>query len=109
MKPPQLHQQTAVVAEIQNTKPVLANNLEIEAVGYEDGNESPIYKKTMEASFAPNSTMDFTLDEWESPLEAGEYLLKAKVNDTDSEETWTFEEGFTIEKKAAVLHAKEFE
>lgn len=53
-------------------------------------------------TMAPNSSFDFAID-WENkPLEKGEYRLKMTA--TDGENTWKWDQKFTIDEKGQDLN-----
>jgi hypothetical protein len=100
---------TAVQARIQNSQPVLMENIKVNAEVYKDKDSEPYKTSASEIKMAPNSTIDYTID-WENErLQAGNYLLKLKMD--DGTDQWEWEEPFTIgdEVKAINKEAVEVE
>ena len=84
-----------VVANIQHSQARLTGGVAIQADIYEKNGDSPIASKTMEdVSFAPNSTMPFTI-EWDQALKAGDYRIDMVLTRGDQE--WDFSKEFTIQ------------
>ena len=108
IKPQLVNYRTAVVATIQNSEPVIIQNLNVQASVFKKGDTEVLhesYKENM--SMAPNSTMDFVID-WENQeLEKGEYVLKMQAQTGEKE--WKWVEEFTIEQKEEVLNKQAVE
>lgn len=102
IEPSLVNYRTAVVAQIQNPQPLLMGGVEIKAHVYEAEGTEPIKESEMkEVSFAPNSTMDYVIS-WENQrLEPGEYRLEMTA--VDGDETWEWNEPFTITEEASLL------
>ncbi|MFE0442371.1 DUF916 and DUF3324 domain-containing protein [Aerococcus sp. NPDC058936] len=84
-----------VVAQIQHPQARLTGGVSIQADIFEQNGESLIASKTMEdVSFAPNSTMPFTL-EWDHALKAGDYRIDMVL--TRDGQEWDFTKEFTIQ------------
>lgn len=84
-----------VVAQIQHPQARLTGGVSIQADIFEQNGDSPIASKTMEdVSFAPNSTMPFTI-EWDQALKAGDYRIDMVLTNGDQE--WDFTKEFTIQ------------
>jgi len=100
IQPELVNHRTAVVANLQNSEPVLIKDMTVDAEVYKKGETEPLKSKNQEQiNMAPNSTMNFTID-WENEaLEPGDYILKLKA--THQSETWEWEEPFVIEKDDA--------
>ena len=106
VEPKLVNHRTAVVANIQNSKPMLMNDMTMHAKVYEKGKNETLKEKQQEnIHMAPNSNMNVTID-WENEaLKPGDYLLK--VHATHDSETWEWEEEFTIEKSEATTLNKD--
>jgi|SRR5690625_1390528 len=106
IKPELVNHRTAVVAALQNSAPILVEDLTISAKVFKKGEKEPLKEKKQEQiNMAPNSTMNFTID-WENKaLDPGDYILKMKA--TDQSETWEWEESFVIEKDDATALNKD--
>lgn len=85
----------AVIANIQNAAPLLFQEMTIQADIYEKNGDQVIASKSMDdVSFAPNSTMPFTV-EWDQALKAGDYRIDIVM--TRGDQDWTFTKEFTIQ------------
>lgn len=108
IKPDLINYRTAVVATIQNNKPVIIQDLKVQASVFKKGDKEVLhesYKENM--SMAPNSNMDFVID-WENQeLEKGEYVLKMQAQTAEKE--WKWDEPFTIEQKEEALNKQAVE
>lgn len=104
IKPNLVNYRTAVVARIQNDQPILMSKIDIHAEVFEEGSDNLIKTADLEnAQFAPNSTMDFTID-WENEyLEPGDYRLKMVATDTENNEEWTWDEPFSITEEESQI------
>src|SRR5690625_523885 len=100
VQPELVNHRTAVVSNLQNSQPVLIEDMAVEAEIYKQGEKEALKSKKQEQiNMAPNSTMNFTID-WENEaLEPGDYILKMKA--THQSEIWEWEEPFVIEKDDA--------
>lgn len=84
-----------VVAQIQHPQARLTGGVSIQADIFEQNGDQVIASKTMEdVSFAPNSTMPFTV-EWDKALKAGDYRIDMVLTRGDQE--WDFTKEFTIQ------------
>lgn len=84
-----------VVANIQHPQARLTGGISIQADIYEKNGDQVIASKSMEdVSFAPNSTMPFTV-EWDQALKAGDYRIDMVLTRGDQE--WDFTKEFTIQ------------
>lgn len=103
IEPQLVDYRTAVVCNIQNSKPVIVENLTIHGAVYKKGSKKVLHESKKEnIKMAPNSNMDFVID-WENQkLEAGDYLVK--VYAVTDEEKWQWEETLTIEKEDEALN-----
>ncbi|GAB3806970.1 DUF916 and DUF3324 domain-containing protein [Virgibacillus kimchii] len=103
VEPGLVNHRTAVVAKVQNSQPVLMEDVHIEAAIKKDGSQEPIQE--MEQSnirMAPNSTMDVVIDWNNQPLRAGDYELNMMA--TDGANKWEWQESFTIHEEAESLN-----
>lgn len=100
IQPKLVNHRTAVVANIQNSEPVLVKDMTVDAAIYKKGEKEPLKEKRQkQINMAPNSNMNYTID-WENEvLKPGDYILKMKVK--HDSETWEWEESFVIEKDDA--------
>lgn len=88
---------SAVRVNLQNPTPTIIRNLDIIAEIYDDSNDTEVLSSTLEnASFAPNSNMNFYIDWQEEPLDPGEYRLELSASNDEYE--WEWIEDFTIEE-----------
>lgn len=96
IQPSLVNYRTAVIAEIQNDQPTIIGDLKIDAKVYKEDGSEPIKTAQIDkGQFAPNSTMDFTID-WENEyLAPGNYRLEMVAQDGQGNE-WQWEEPFTI-------------
>ncbi|MCM3087527.1 DUF916 and DUF3324 domain-containing protein [Bhargavaea ginsengi] len=95
IEPGLVNHRTAVVTNIQNSQPVIVDNLSIEAKVYVEGDSAAIKEKNQEnMNMAPNSAMDYVIDWDNEPLQAGNYLLEMTASDGDHE--WQWQENFSI-------------
>lgn len=108
IEPKLVNYRTAVVANIQNSQPLILNNLSVHGVVYKKGETDVLHEtKKKNISMAPNSNMNFVID-WENQkLEEGAYLLKMKAQ--LGEHQWEWEEEFTIEKAEESLNEEAVE
>lgn len=84
-----------VVANIQHPQARLTGGVAIQADIYEKNGDQVIASKSMDdVSFAPNSTMPFTV-EWDQALKAGDYRIDMVLTRGDQE--WDFTKEFTIQ------------
>jgi len=100
VRPDLANHRTASIATIQNSEPVIVENLDINIQVYEDGKNKVIHKHNQEQiKMAPNSNMDIVIDWDNQPLKPGKYAVKAKA--THPSNTWEWEDTFTINKSEA--------
>lgn len=84
-----------VVANIQHPQARLTGGVSIQADIYEKNGDQVIASKSMEdVSFAPNSTMPYTI-EWDQALKAGDYRIDIAM--TRGDQKWDFTQDFTIQ------------
>ncbi|OCA83232.1 hypothetical protein A8F94_19185 [Bacillus sp. FJAT-27225] len=105
VEPALVNYKTAIVAYIQNSSPVLVDNLTINGVVY-DSNEKELRRVDVdEYRIAPNTTMEFAID-WEgNELEPGIYKVKIHANSGFT--NWDMEKKFEIlDKQAKELNKK---
>lgn len=95
IEPQLINYRPAVIAKIQNSEPIIIEDVTIQAkVFSEDGSERLKEKTQENIKMAPNSTMDFILDFDHYQLEAGNYLLEMKASSGD--DVWEWKETFRI-------------
>lgn len=100
IRPNLVNHRTAVVANIQNSEPVLIKNMKVNASVYKKGKKDVLKeKKQEEINMAPNSNMDIIIDWDNKALEPGTYLLEMEA--LHEEEIWKWKEEFVIEKEDA--------
>lgn len=86
---------TVILANIQNTQPMLMNQLAVKANVTKKGEKEQIYKKNAkEMQMAPNSNFDYTIPMEGKTLEAGDYTLNMEA--TSMGETWKWTKNFIV-------------
>lgn len=86
---------TVILANIQNTQPMLMNQLEVKANVTAKGETEQLYKKNAkEMQMAPNSNFNYTIPLEGETLEAGEYTMNMEA--TSMGETWKWTKDFTV-------------
>lgn len=91
----QRNRRSYVIGSIQNQASLLLNDVNVEGKVYKKGETTPIYTDMRsDMRMAPNSTLPFGVSTGTKPLQSGEYTLTLLV--TVDEDTWEFEEDFTI-------------
>lgn len=99
VKPELVDYHTSIIAKLQNTTPVIVENLAINAIVY---NSKGIEENRLEVEgykMAPVSTMDVVIDWKNRKLKPGKYTLKLHANSGSN--NWDWEETFNIEKEEA--------
>lgn len=96
----QVNARNAIKANLQNITPTFVNQLKVTTEISKKGSKDVLYRTTKEAmQMAPNSNFDFpTMLEGEK-LAAGTYVLN--MDASSGENTWHFEQEFTIEADEA--------
>ncbi|MBM4761365.1 DUF3324 domain-containing protein [Bacillus sp. B15-48] len=108
IRPDLVNYRTAVVANIQNSEPVLISNLDVHASIYKNGESDVLHEKVMnKISMAPNSNLDVVIDWKNQRLEQGTYRLKLTA--TTEQDQWQWEEEFTIDEEAVALNTEAVE
>ncbi|MGX7024904.1 DUF916 and DUF3324 domain-containing protein [Vagococcus hydrophili] len=98
VKPALVTYRTAVVANLQNTTPILLGKVNVDAQITKKGSTDVLKsEKRDNVEFAPNSNFNFPIMWDNTPLEAGKYTLKMTV--TANKKDFKFEEDFTISKE----------
>ncbi|MDT1958738.1 DUF916 and DUF3324 domain-containing protein [Carnobacterium divergens] len=100
---------TGVTINLQNPARTLMRDLEVKMTIYKKGSQKKLISSTKKGlKMAPNSNFDYGIDWNNQPLRAGNYTVKALIEnhaiDGESSELnkkWEFEENFTITKKEA--------
>jgi hypothetical protein len=103
VEPKLVNHRTAVVVNLQNTRPVLMEEMRVDAQVYEEDSDEPI--RTLEQeniNMAPNSNMDVVIDWQNEPLAEGSYRVEVLASDGTDE--WEWEEHFTSSGEASVLN-----
>lgn len=86
---------TVILANIQNTQPMLMNQLAVKANVTKKGETEQLYKKNAKGmQMAPNSNFDYTIPLDGKELEAGDYTLNMEA--TSMGETWKWTKDFTV-------------
>ena len=96
---PALHNyRTSVIANIQNTTPVLLKQVQVKAEIVKSGS-SKVVKSVFrnDIELAPNTNFNFPIMWGSDPLEAGEYTLNLSVNTEEKE--FIFDRTFNISKE----------
>src|SRR5699024_5050182 len=84
--PTLVNHRTAVVANLQNSRPALVENASIHArVFEENGTETIKEVQQDDISMAPNSNMDVVIDWKNEPLAEGNYRLELQASDETNE------------------------
>lgn len=98
---PTVHQGKRVIqARLQNPEPKILDNLTVETKLRKKGNKEVLRKRTTnDMRMAPNSQFDFATNWGLDPIEPGTYVLSIKAD--SGENTWAWEEEFTIGEKEA--------
>jgi len=108
VEPQLVNHRIAVVAQVQNEQPVLMGNITIQAQVYEENSDEPLREiEQTDIRMAPNSTMDFVMDWNNQALQEGHY--RVDMSATDSENTWEWQEEFTISEEAETLNEEAVE
>lgn len=96
---------TVILANIQNTKPMLMNQLEVKANVTKKGDSEQLFKKNAkEMQMAPNSNFDYTIPLDGKTIDAGEYTLTMEA--TSMGETWKWKKDFTVTNDQATKFAE---
>ncbi|MBQ0137746.1 MAG: DUF3324 domain-containing protein [Kurthia sp.] len=86
---------TVILANIQNTQPMLMNQLEVKANVTKKGDSEQLFKKNAkEMQMAPNSNFDYTIPLDGKTIDAGDYTLTMEA--TSMGETWKWKKDFTV-------------
>ncbi len=98
---PTVHEGKRVIqTRLQNPEPKVLEKLTVETKLRAKGKEEILRKrKTNDMRMAPNSQFDFATNWGLDPIEAGTYVLSIKAD--SGENTWSWEEEFTIGEKEA--------
>lgn len=103
--PGQLNARNVITANIQNTKPVLVNQLSIDAKVSRKGSSEVLYhseKKGMQ--MAPNSNFNYPIQLEGKSLEAGEY--RATITAESKGKKWNWTKDFVIKADTAEKYNK---
>ncbi|HHT7189466.1 TPA: DUF916 and DUF3324 domain-containing protein [Bacillus cereus] len=103
--PGQMNARNVITANIQNTRPMLVNQLSIDAKVSREGSSEVLYraeKKGMQ--MAPNSNFNYAIPLEGKPLEAGKY--RASITAESKGKTWTWTKDFEIKADTAKEYNK---
>lgn len=96
---------TVILANIQNTQPMLMNQLEVKAHVTKKGESEQLFKKnTKEMQMAPNSNFDYTIPLEGKVIEAGDYTLTMEAKSMG--ETWKWKKDFTVTDEQSAKFAE---
>lgn len=91
---------TSIIANVQNSAPVLINDLSLHAKIYKDDDSEPMKEKIQESvNMAPNSHMNMIIDWNNQPLKPGLYTIKLTAEHETNK--WEWEDSFEIEREKA--------
>ena len=93
----------SIIANIRNTEPILIKGARATAKIYHNNSSVPTFESIMEnVDFAPNSIFPYSFVDREGVgIDSGDY--NAVITIEYQNETWTFEESFTVTAEAAVI------
>jgi hypothetical protein len=95
-----MNYRTVVTANLQNSKPVILNNLNVDAQITKEGKKEVLHQtKKNNLSMAPNSNFDFPINWDNQKLMPGKYHLY--ITATDGNQTWRFDKMFEIKGNIA--------
>jgi len=98
VKPTLFNYRAAIVANVQNTQPVLLGKVNIKVdIKKENSDEIILSEDRKDVEFAPNSNFDFPIMWNNKALEPGKYMLEMKV--TANKQNFDFKKGFNISKE----------
>lgn len=103
IQPKLVNYRTTVVANLQNSKAAIVENLNVDAEIFKEDSGQVLHSAKKEGmTMAPNSNFDFPIN-WENePLKPGTYRLKMKA--VAGYEKWEWDQTFTIGEDAEVLN-----
>lgn len=100
IKPDQINYRNVLKVNLQNVKPVILQNLDVDAQVYKDGGDEALYKmKQSTLRMAPNSNFDFGISWNDEEFKPGKYRLKMVA--TSGNHTWKWDERFDIKADVA--------
>ncbi|TKH91621.1 DUF916 and DUF3324 domain-containing protein [Bacillus cereus] len=100
VKPGQVNARNVVTANLQNIKPAMLKNLNVDAKVYKETGKDVLHEAKKEnLRMAPNSNFDYAISWDNKALEPGTYRLEMKA--TDGDQKWEWTKKFTIEGKEA--------
>ncbi|WP_416827948.1 DUF916 and DUF3324 domain-containing protein [Ectobacillus polymachus] len=105
VKPGLVNYHTAVIANIQNSAPVIVDNLTLKAKVYNSSGKEINQVDVKDYRMAPNSNMDFAIDWKNKEISPGKYTLKLYAD--TGKQNWNWEEEFVIPSKDANVLNKE--
>lgn len=90
----------AVSFRLQNDQPVIIKNMNIQADVFQKGKDEVLYQLQLDqAEMAPNSNGDFVIEWGNTPIKAGNYILKVRAEHEGR--IWEWEESFEITAQSA--------
>ncbi|MBC1604585.1 DUF916 and DUF3324 domain-containing protein [Listeria rocourtiae] len=100
VKPSQISKRNVLKVNLQNIKPVILQNLVVEARIYKENSDEVLYRTKRDMlRMAPNSNFDLGISWKNQAFEAGKYRLKIVA--TSEHNIWKWNEEFEIEKDLA--------
>ncbi|EUJ25373.1 DUF916 and DUF3324 domain-containing protein [Listeria cornellensis] len=100
IKPDQVNYRNVLKANLQNIKPVIIQNLAVEAHVYKEGSDKALYSAKQDTlRMAPNSNFDFGIGWNNQEFKPGKYRLKMVASSGDS--VWKWDEPFEIKGDTA--------
>lgn len=99
VKPGLVNYHTAVIANIQNSAPVIVDHLSLKAKVYNSSGKEINQVDVENYRMAPNSNMDFVIDWKNQKLNPGKYTLKLYAD--TGKQNWNWEQAFEIPAKDA--------
>lgn len=96
----QINYRNAVIANIQNSEPIIVSPLEIKAEIFKENGDKVLYKsENKDVRMAPNSNFDYAIKLENQEFKAGKYRVEIQAKNEEHE--WEWEEYFTIEREEA--------
>ncbi len=97
---------SGIEAVIRNDSPRIISKLDMVGEVYKKGSEKPLkHSELKEASFAPNSTMDYIVRWNGESISPGKYVFKGEAKNDEGE--WKFEKEFEIKAEEAKIANKQ--
>ncbi|WP_379970789.1 DUF916 and DUF3324 domain-containing protein [Ectobacillus sp. sgz5001026] len=99
VKPGLVNYHTAIIANIQNSAPVIVDHLTLKANVFNSNGKEVNQVNVKDYKMAPNSNMDFAIDWKNKELSPGKYTLKLYAD--TGKQNWNWEKEFVIPAKDA--------